>query len=117
MARFGHKQCGIYSVDPVLKGSLVKRQGLTSSEVLNLILLGLTLFSSQLRNSEANILRGTAMQRQEVEVFSGAINSVLLRTPGRRFPGLLIQGDTFASLYSLARQIRDLVPASSDREL
>jgi hypothetical protein len=62
-------------------------------------------------------LRTVAMEKHEVEVFSGAVNSVVLRTPGRRFPGLLIQGDTFASLYSIARKIRDLVPASSDGEL
>ncbi|HZZ90255.1 MAG TPA: hypothetical protein VFE13_18140 [Caulobacteraceae bacterium] len=38
------------------------------------------------------------MQIQPIEVYSDATNQVVIRHPGRRFPGLLLQGD---SLYSL----------------
>jgi len=57
------------------------------------------------------------MQKQEVEVFSGAVNSVVLRTPGRKYPGLLIQGDTFFSFYALAKRIYDLARALGNEEL
>jgi len=37
-----------------------------------------------------------------VTVFSDAINAAVLKLPSRRFPGLLLQGDTLKSLYDLA---------------
>ena len=41
------------------------------------------------------------MHIEQVEVYSDQTNAVVMRHPGRRFPGLLIQGDT---LYALCRQ-------------
>jgi hypothetical protein len=38
------------------------------------------------------------MRVESVEIFSDENNAVIMRHPGRRFPGLLIQGD---ALYSL----------------
>jgi hypothetical protein len=38
------------------------------------------------------------MHVEQVEIYSDASNLAVLRHPGRRFPGLLIQGDT---LYTL----------------
>lgn len=43
----------------------------------------------------------------EVEIFSDQSNAAVMRHPGRRFPGVLVQGDT---LYRLCRQA-DLVCA------
>ena len=40
-----------------------------------------------------------------IEVFSEAINMPILRMPGRKFPGVLIQGDTLSSLFAVARMI------------
>jgi hypothetical protein len=34
------------------------------------------------------------MRTETVEIYSDATNSAVLRHPGRRFPGTLIQGDT-----------------------
>jgi hypothetical protein len=45
------------------------------------------------------------MRVDQVEIFSDAVNAAVMRHPGRRFPGLLVQGDT---LYSLC-QGADLV--------
>ncbi|WP_374040997.1 hypothetical protein [Massilia sp. PAMC28688] len=43
------------------------------------------------------------MYRQEVEIFSDQSNAVVMRHPGRNFPGCLIQGDSlYALLQSLA---------------
>jgi hypothetical protein len=43
------------------------------------------------------------MYRQEVEIFSDQSNAVVMRHPGRSFPGCLIQGDSLcALLQSLA---------------
>ena len=41
------------------------------------------------------------MQTELVEIFSDKTNAAIMRHPGRRFPGVLIQGDT---LHSLCRQ-------------
>lgn len=38
------------------------------------------------------------MQVESVEVYSDAYNSAVMRVPGRRFPGSLVQGDSLSSL-------------------
>jgi hypothetical protein len=38
------------------------------------------------------------MRVEAVEIYSDATNAAILRHPGRRFPGLLIQGDTLHNL-------------------
>lgn len=45
------------------------------------------------------------MEDRRVEVFSEAINMPVLRMYSRKFPGVLIQGDTLSNLVSLARGI------------
>ena len=57
------------------------------------------------------------MRTQEVEVFSDADNAPVIRHPGRRLPGSLIQGDSLSILWGLARSIRDRVAEHSDEEL
>ena len=42
------------------------------------------------------------MRIENVEIFSDASNAVVLRHPGRAFPGLLVQGDTLFSLWRQA---------------
>lgn len=34
------------------------------------------------------------MRTEEVEIYSDATNAAILRHPARRFPGILLQGDT-----------------------
>lgn len=41
------------------------------------------------------------MRIEQVEIYSDQTNSAVVRHPGRRFPGVLVQGDT---LYSLCHQ-------------
>lgn len=48
------------------------------------------------------------MTKQELEVYSDASNAVVVRAPGRKFPGVVIQGDTLFNLW-------DSVASSSDR--
>lgn len=43
------------------------------------------------------------MRLEEVEIFSDASNSAVTRHPGRRFPGVLVQGDTLHSLLMSVR--------------
>ena len=41
------------------------------------------------------------MRTELVEIYSDQTNSAILRHPGRKFPGVLVQGDT---LYSLCHR-------------
>lgn len=45
------------------------------------------------------------MRTELVEIYSDASNMVIMRHPGRRFPGMLIQGDT---LYNLSQAAESL---------
>ncbi|HIC82332.1 MAG TPA: hypothetical protein EYH07_08775 [Kiloniellaceae bacterium] len=38
------------------------------------------------------------MRKEEVEIYSDASNFAIMRHPGRRFPGSLIQGDSLSIL-------------------
>jgi len=42
------------------------------------------------------------MHVEPVEIYSDASNAVIIRHPGRRFPGILVQGDTLSTLCSAA---------------
>ena len=52
-----------------------------------------------------------------VEVLSDAINYVVLRTPGRNFPGMVIQGDGLARLYRRASDVCRLAKGTGDEDL
>ena len=51
------------------------------------------------------------MHVEPVEIYSDATNRAVLRHPGRKFPGILVQGD---SLYSLCRQADRVCAATRD---
>ena len=57
------------------------------------------------------------MERKELEVFSEASNAAIVRMPGRRFPGLVIQGDTFRNWLTTARVFRTRAQELKDDEL
>jgi hypothetical protein len=42
------------------------------------------------------------MRIDQVEIYSDQTNAAVMRHPGRRFPGLLVQGDTLHSLFRRA---------------
>jgi hypothetical protein len=57
------------------------------------------------------------MAEEQVEILSQAINRPVLRLPGRKFPGVLIQGDTLSSLYALAHEAHSRAEREDDPEL
>jgi predicted RNase H-like HicB family nuclease len=46
------------------------------------------------------------MRKEAVEIYSDATNQAVLKHPGRRFPGVLIQGDTLHSLLMQLKAVR-----------
>jgi hypothetical protein len=46
------------------------------------------------------------MEPVEVELYEHVANFAVLRLPTRRFPGVLVQGDSLSVLYSQARAVR-----------
>lgn len=42
------------------------------------------------------------MRTETVEIYSDQPNAAVMRHPGRRFPGILVQGDTLNSLCAIA---------------
>ncbi len=57
------------------------------------------------------------MEKIEVEVYSNATNSAIVRMPERQFPGIVIQGDSLSALLALAEDIANLSTKTSDKEL
>ncbi|MFC3572932.1 DUF6959 family protein [Streptomyces yaanensis] len=54
------------------------------------------------------------MQRVEAELFTDGGNDAVVRLPGRRFPGVLIQGD---SLHTLRSDLAEVMEACERGEL
>lgn len=52
------------------------------------------------------------MHTADVEIYSDQTNAAVLRHPGRRFPGVLIQGD---SLYALCVQADDACASAKEK--
>jgi hypothetical protein len=49
------------------------------------------------------------MRLEQVEIYSDASNAAVMRHPGRRFPGVLVQGDTISNLASwLSRAVAEI---------
>ncbi|MCW4461877.1 hypothetical protein OK349_09150 [Sphingomonas sp. BT-65] len=64
------------------------------------------------RQSPANL--EDCMRTEPVEIYSDTTNAAIMRHPGRKFPGVLIQGDT---LYSFSQMAADaLVDAEPDSD-
>jgi hypothetical protein len=63
---------------------------------------------------EANV---DIMTKIEVESFSSAINAAVIRLPGRKFPGIVLQGDSLKILTECAEDIGRLVRESEVSEL
>ncbi|NOK22647.1 DUF6959 family protein [Corallococcus carmarthensis] len=53
------------------------------------------------------------MEEDRVEVLSRQSNAAVVRMPGRKFPGVVIQGDSLRILYELVKDARVMVPPSS----
>ena len=45
------------------------------------------------------------MKIESVEIYSDAANAAILQHPGRRFPGILVQGDTLHAMVASLRYV------------
>ena len=57
------------------------------------------------------------MRKIEMEIFSEAVNSPVIRHPGRKFPGVLIQGDSLCNLVISAQVVARLSHQSNVPDL
>lgn len=57
------------------------------------------------------------MEYIELEVYSQSINRGVVRMPSQNFPGLLLQGETLATLSRLARSIHEHAQMTTDTGL
>jgi hypothetical protein len=57
------------------------------------------------------------MNRVEIEMFSETTNCPIVRIPGRRFPGVVIQGDSLMTLSVMAKEVCDLASAANNADL
>lgn len=48
------------------------------------------------------VTKGQGMRTENVEIYSDQSNAVVLRYLGRKFPGVLVQGDTLYALFQQA---------------
>jgi hypothetical protein len=56
--------------------------------------------------------KARAMRVEPVEIYSDAGNNAVMRHPDRRFPGVLVQGD---SLYSMCRTVDEICSKARER--
>lgn len=56
-------------------------------------------------------------QKQELDVLSSAASAAVVRAPGRRFPGVVLQGDTLSNLAGLAAEAASECESESAAEL
>lgn len=47
------------------------------------------------------------MERIEAELFTDGGNNAVVRLPGRRFPGVVVQGDSLSILRQAVAEVRD----------
>ena len=45
------------------------------------------------------------MRIEQIKIYSDTTNAAVMRHPGRRFPGLLLQGDTLNNLHAIADRL------------
>lgn len=55
------------------------------------------------------------MEIEPLEIFARDSNYAVIKPPGRRYPGCVIQGDTLAGLCCMAQQIAHYVEAANIR--
>jgi len=53
------------------------------------------------------------METISVELFTDQGNNAVIRLPGRKNPGVLVQGDTLMNLVETAQSVRDLARTGS----
>ncbi|MDJ1185047.1 DUF6959 family protein [Roseofilum casamattae] len=53
----------------------------------------------------------------QVEILSNQSNSVIAATPGRHFPGILLQGDTISNVFDDLKRVYDFISQQSGEEV
>jgi hypothetical protein len=56
------------------------------------------------------------MMKVELEVYSDASNQAVIRPPGRKFPGSVVQGDSLESLCADAQRLSLWIKANSEAD-
>jgi hypothetical protein len=59
----------------------------------------------------------TKVDRVEVEMFSTVPNNAIVRTPGRRFPGNVVQGDSLSILVKHSSAVLRMAERIGDPDL
>ena len=62
-------------------------------------------------------MSGTGDRATDLELWSAQTNSAVVRVPGRRFPGVVVQGDSLSILFALAMDVLERLPGTADTEL
>lgn len=57
------------------------------------------------------------MRTATVEIYSDATNAAIVRVQGRKFPGVVIQGDTLNELVKVAQHISYSTSSTGEEEL
>ena len=57
------------------------------------------------------------MREESLEVYSADGNYAVVRPPGRKFPGSVIQGDSLSILLSLSNRVRERARRHADDDL
>jgi hypothetical protein len=55
-----------------------------------------------------------SVDRIELDVLTLATNQAVIRLPGRKYPGIVLQGDSLSILASDAREVADALAAGGD---
>lgn len=56
------------------------------------------------------------MKTEHIEVYSHASNCCIVRMPERKFPGVVIQGDSLSNLFDRAIDLIELLEGKTDEE-
>jgi hypothetical protein len=57
------------------------------------------------------------MKKIEVEIFSSNINSVIIKLPERKYPGVVIQGDSLKIMHNTVLEIKKLCGVEDSSEV
>jgi hypothetical protein len=56
------------------------------------------------------------MEYMELEVYSQSLNRAIVKMPSQSFPGLVLQGETLASLLRLVKTVHERSQTTGDTE-
>jgi type VI protein secretion system component VasF len=45
------------------------------------------------------------MEQETIKILGKAVNGWIVQTPGRQYPGMVIQGDSLKTLYNIAQEL------------